>query len=59
MVCMGDKVVGAEFRKSEKWENVFNGRATTSGRMEKWRPQVDSARRIGPGSAPYESSESC
>jgi len=56
---MGDKVVGAEFRKSEKWENVFNGRATTSGRMEKWRPQVDSARRIGPGSAPYESSESC
>ena len=47
MVFMGDKVVGAEFRKSEKWENVFKGGATTGGRMDKRRPQLDSAHRIG------------
>ena len=30
-----------------KWENVFNGGATTSGHMDKWRPRGDSARQIG------------
>jgi len=55
MVFMGDKVVGAEFRKLERWENVFNGGATTSGRMDKQRPQLGSARRIGLGSMPHES----
>jgi len=42
MVFMGDKVVGAEFRKSEGG-NVFNGGATTSGRMDKRRPPLYSA----------------
>jgi len=32
----------AEFRKSEKWENVFNGRAATRDCIDKWRPQLDS-----------------
>ena len=43
-----------EFRKSEKWENVFNGGATTSGRMDKWRPRLDSARRICLGCMSHE-----
>ena len=54
MVFMGDKVVGLEFRKSEKWENVFNGRATTGGRMDKRRLQLDSKRQIGLKSHPHE-----
>jgi len=54
MVFMGDKVVGAEFRKSEKWENVFNGGATTGGRMDKRRLRLDSARQIGLRSHPHE-----
>jgi len=33
--------------KIVKWENVFNGGATTDGRMDKWRPRLDSARQIG------------
>jgi len=57
MVFMGDKVVGAEFRKSEKWENVFNGGATTRCRMDKQGLQLDSPRRIGLGSTPHESSD--
>ena len=46
MCQQGVKFVG---RNSEnwKWENVFNGRATTSGHMDKWRPQLDSVRQIG------------
>jgi len=32
--------------KIGKWENVFNGRVTTGGCMDKWRPQLDSARQI-------------
>jgi len=31
------------FRKSEMWENVFNGGATTSGCMDERRPPLDSA----------------
>jgi len=57
MVFLWDKLVGAEFRKSERWENVFNGRRTTSGRVDKQRPQLDSARRICLGSAPHKSSD--
>ena len=56
MVFMGDKRVG---RNSEigNGENVFNGGATTGGRMDKRRPQVDSARQIGLRSQPRESSD--
>jgi len=45
---------GAEFRKSEKWENVFNGGATTSGPMDKRRPQLDSIHPIYLGRMPHE-----
>jgi len=41
--------------KIEKWENVFNGGATTSGRMNERRPQLGSARRIALRSQPLES----
>jgi len=43
--------------KIRKWENVFNGGATTSGRMDKRRPRMDSACRIGLRSHPHESSD--
>jgi len=43
--------------KNRNQENAFNGEATTSGRMAKQRPPLDSARRIRPGSAPQESSD--
>jgi len=33
--------------KVRKWETVFNGGVTTGGRMDKWRPWLDSARQIG------------
>ena len=57
MVFLRDKLVGAEFRKLEKWENVFNGGRTTSGRVDKQRPQLDSTRRICLGSGPHKSSD--
>jgi len=38
-------------------ENVFNGGGTTGGHMDKRRPQLDSARRIGLRSYPHESSD--
>ena len=43
-------------RNSENWnrENVFDGGDTTSGRMDKWRPQLDSAHRICPGCMSHE-----
>jgi len=33
--------------KIRKWENVFNGGATTSGCIDQWRPQLDSMHQIG------------
>ena len=39
----------AQFRKSENEENIFNGRATTSDRMDKWRLQRYSLHQIGLG----------
>jgi len=57
MVFLRDKLVGAEFRKSEKWENVFNGGRKTSGRVDKQRLQLDSTCQICLGSAPHESSD--
>ena len=39
-------------------ENVFNGGATTSGRIDERRPQLDSARRICPECMSHESSDS-
>jgi len=56
-VSTGGEICWAEFRKSEKQENVFNGRATTSGHIDKQRPQLDSARRIDLGSTPHRSSD--
>jgi len=56
-VPTGGEVCSAKIRKSEMWENVFNGGATTSGCMDKWRPQLDSARQIGIGSTPHKSSD--
>jgi len=53
MVFMGDKVVGG-IPKIGKGENVFNGGTTTGGRMDKWRPQLDSARQIGLRRVPHE-----
>jgi len=38
--------------KIGKWENVFNGGATTSGRMAERRPRLDSAHRIALRSHP-------
>jgi len=40
--------------ENQNWENVFNGGATTSDRMDKWRPQLDSARQICPGCMSHE-----
>jgi len=40
--------------KIGKGENVFNGKATTSGRMDKRRPRLDSPRQIGLSSHPHE-----
>ena len=37
--------------------NIFNGGATTTGCMDKQRPRLDSARRIGLGSTPHKSSD--
>ena len=56
---MCEQVVKFAGRNSEnrKGENVFNGGATTSGRMDKGRPQLDSARRIGLRSYPHEFSD--
>jgi len=53
---MCEQVVKFAGRNSEnrKGENVFNGGATTSGRMDKGRPQLDSARQIGLSSHPHE-----
>jgi len=56
-VSTGGEVCWAEFRKSEMWENVFNGGATTSGHMDKRRPQLDSAHQTGLESTPYEPSD--
>jgi hypothetical protein len=33
--------------ENRKIEDVFSNGATTSGRMDKWRSQLDSARQIG------------
>jgi len=56
LVLMCQQVVKFAQRNSEirTWENVFDGRATTSGRIDKWRPQLDSACRIGLKSHPHE-----
>ena len=35
-------------------QNVFDGGATTSGHIDEWRPQLDSAYRIGLKSHPHE-----
>ena len=43
--------------ENRNWDNVFNGGVTTSGRLDKRRPQVDSAHRIGLRSQPCESSD--
>ena len=40
--------------KIGKWENVFNGGATTGGRMDKQKPRLDSARQIGLRRVPHE-----
>jgi len=40
--------------KNRNWENVFNGGATTSGRMDKQMPTLDSARQSGPESISHE-----
>ena len=47
MVFMGDKLVGAEFRKLKRGENVFNGGATTGDRVDKRRQRLDSVHQIG------------
>jgi len=46
--CRVDSLYGGQscqggIPKIGKWENVFNGGATTSCRMDEWRPQLDSA----------------
>jgi len=50
--CSVDGIYGGQscrggIPKIEKWENVFNGGATTSSRMDKQRPRLDLAHRIG------------
>jgi len=55
-VSTGGEICWAEFRKSGKWENVFNGGASTSGCMDKQRPQVDLTHRIGLRSHHHDSS---
>jgi len=57
MVFMGDKLCWGGILKIGKGENVFNGEATMSGRMDKQRPQLDSARQIGLRSHSHESSD--
>ena len=53
---MCEQVVKFAGRNSENrnQENVFNGGDTTSGRKDKRRAQLDSARRIGLRSHPQE-----
>jgi len=60
--CNVDGIYGGQscqggILKIGKWENVFNGGATTSSHMDKQRPQQDLARRIGLRSHPLESSD--
>jgi len=40
--------------KIRKWENVFNGGATTSGCIDKCRPRLDSMHQIGLRCLSYE-----
>jgi len=56
LVLMCQQVVKCAQWNSENRtrENVFNGGATTSGRIDKRRPQLDSARQIGSKSHPHE-----
>ena len=51
------KLVGAEFRKSEKWQDVFPRVARTSSPTDKGRPQLDSPRQTVLESTSHEPSE--
>ena len=52
---MCPQVVKFAQRNSEnrKGGNVFNGGAMTGGRIDKWRPRLDSAHQIGLSSGPH------
>jgi len=56
-VSTGGEVYWAKIRKSEMWENVFNGGATPSGRVDKQRLQLDSARQTCLGNTSHEPSD--
>ncbi len=49
MALQGERETWRDFLSSEI-RNVFACSSTTSDAMDKWRPQLDSARQIGPES---------